>query len=276
MYKVQWDFLKKIAEEGNVPQCMIFSGMKHLNKKETAQNFVKLLNCQVDDFQKKPCGKCFSCKLIERKKHPDIIFISPEKKEIQIFQIRRLKEQLSLSPQLSDFKSVIINQAETLNSEAQNSLLKTLEEPKGKTLIILIVTRPEILFETIRSRCHILRFYPDSFFFPESENFRRIEEIFCSSTSQRISFCQKFFKGETPFDNIESFLDAFENYLRMVFLKELKVNIDELGKFSYRIPENYNLLKIKKAIENLGEFRLLISTTNINQRLALENLMLNI
>lgn len=277
--KKQWDFLKKIVENKKIPQAMIFSGPPFLEKKKTALEFIKILNCEEQTFSVKPCQNCLACKLIEQGKHPDLILITPEKKDIQIDQIRELQRKLNITPsQLSDFKSVIIDKAERLNSYAQNCLLKTLEEPKGKVLLIFVTSYLESLFETIRSRCQILKFYPTAFSFQGLAHFQDIEKILDLKIWQRFSFCQRFLKEEeeNSFESLDNFFITFENYFRAVFLKKLEIRNEVLNSFSLNLPKDYSFSEIKRIISLLEDMRVLTNTTNISKKLALENLMLNI
>ena len=143
-HQKQWQYLKKLAETDKLPHALLFYGQEKLGKKTFALEFVKWL--LKDD--------------IEKRQHPDFIFIEPEEKEIKISQIRELIWRLSLKPSLAPLKAAIINQAHCMNQEAQSCFLKTLEEPKGKTVLILVSEYPEALFPTILSRLQKIRFYP--------------------------------------------------------------------------------------------------------------------
>jgi len=311
-HKTQWQFLRQIVLNRKVPQAMIFTGMDGLGKKKVALEFIKFLNCQNRNSQG-ACQSCLSCKSIDRNQHPDLILLSPEKKEIQISQVRELQKALALRPQLSVFKSVIIDNAESLNSESQNCLLKTLEEPKGPAVLILITSRIDALFETICSRCQILKFYPVPFeeleksfqgqipseklkkifllslgepgkvinFLKDSkrlstelENFKKIEMLLNLTLSERFSFSQKFFEKEDSGQELNCFLETFENYLRLAFLKKIGLKKEIFNSFNLEIPEKYSTLKIREAINLVEDLKVLTSRTNINQKLAFENLMI--
>ncbi|PIQ05246.1 MAG: hypothetical protein COW72_02905, partial [Candidatus Nealsonbacteria bacterium CG18_big_fil_WC_8_21_14_2_50_37_10] len=143
-HQKQWQFLRKSLELGKRAHAYLFSGETQLGKKKFALEFAKLINGENFDFG-----------------HPDLILIEPyEGREIQIIQIRELIQKLSLKPYSAFLKVAMIDQAHLMNSEAQNCFLKTLEEPKGNTILILITEAPETLFPTIRSRCEIIKFYP--------------------------------------------------------------------------------------------------------------------
>ena len=315
-HKTQWELLRKMVDGGRLPQAFLFVGDSSLGKKKVAFEFLKLLNCEEKDFQKRPCGVCISCSLIERVKHPDLIFIAPQKREIQISQVREVQKALNFRPQFSNFKSVIIDNAHVLNSEAQNCLLKTIEEPKGKTIFFLITSHPEFLFETLRSRCEILKFYPVSFEMVKKyfgsrissghlrkifllsegrpgiainfldnhqtlsrvlENFKDAQYVLNSNLYQKFLFVKEFSKRENSSEEISFFLENFIRYLRMLFLKELGV---EESSFVFPCNKNsqchYPIQNINKAIDLIESFKFIISTTNVNRELSLENLMIDI
>ncbi|MBZ9573009.1 hypothetical protein KJA17_02425 [Patescibacteria group bacterium] len=319
-HKTQWEFLERIAKTQRVPQAMLFSGQNSLGKQRVALEFVKLLNCEtpLQNFkggQKRPCGECFSCKNIEKERYPDLSIVRPQKREIQISQIRALQNTLNLGSQISSTKSVIIETAEALNTPAQNCLLKTLEEPKGKTLLILISSQPEMLLPTIISRTQILKFYPlsssemeehfkgkapqvflekliflsaglpgkaiDFLKDPEKLNseirrYQLIQKILDSKLSQRFSYLKKLFPEEDFAVNLGSFLEILIRYLRQALLKKLQVGKNYPKSFIgfSKSLQNYHPIKLKKMIEISENLRFLISQTNINPKLALENLML--
>ncbi len=261
-HKTQWDFLKKLSQNDKIPHAFLFIGEDGLGKRKVAVEFVKLLSCSSKDVKDKPCQKCLACDLIDKGRHPDLIIVKPQKKQIQIFQIRDLQKSLSLKPQLAGFKSVIIEEAESLNSTAQNCLLKTLEEPKGKVLFLLVSSKPQMLFETIRSRCAVLKFYPLAFnemekyfssrtsnpqfketlllsegkpgkaidflripqkFSETQEVFKQIQKILKATLPQRFIFAKDFFAKEKSAEYLRIFLENLERYLRMLVLKKLAV-----------------------------------------------------
>ena len=106
------------------------------------------------------CGECASCQLFGAQTHPDFLAIQWEKpgKAITVDQVRNVGEFLSLKSQLGRYQVVLIDPANAMNRFAANSLLKTLEEPSGDSLLILVTHRPDMLLPTIRSRCQVLHF----------------------------------------------------------------------------------------------------------------------
>ena len=114
-------------------------------------------------------------KNVKLEKNPDLILIEPEEKEIKISQIRELIWKLSLKPYAAPLKVAIIDKSHLMNQEAQNCFLKTLEEPKENTYLVLITEHPDSLLSTILSRCQSIKFYPVSQ--KEIENYLKKEKI---------------------------------------------------------------------------------------------------
>lgn len=284
-HQKQWQFLKRSAQLGKISHAYLFSGQEKLGKKALAIEFIKLL------FQED----------IEKSPHPDFILVSPLGKEIQVSQIRDLNWRISLSPSLSTFKAAIIDQAHLMNTESQNCLLKTLEEPKGKAVLILITEYPEFLFPTILSRCQMIKFYPVKK--AEIENYlkeqgmedekvkmisqisqgkpgvaidflkepqklkerekliKEISELTKADLNSRFQYAKKIAKSA----QLKEILNLWLSYFRENLIQKCSSPTDE-----HLIPK---LINIVKQIQTTN---FLISTTNVNPRLALEILMLEL
>lgn len=137
----------------------LFSGPEGIGKRLAAETLIKALNCDQGAFDS--CDKCPSCLKIDKRQHPDVHFLDDSQTgQIKIEDIRQLKHQITLRPYEAKYKVFILDNSHNLTAEAANALLKTLEEPTANSLIILISSKPELLFKTIVSRCRTLRFYP--------------------------------------------------------------------------------------------------------------------
>jgi len=146
-------FLKKCVKNKRLAHAYLFTGPAHLGKKTVALEFIRMLNGQE----------------IDRAVHPDILIIEPEvvekdgvKKEsaISIDQARKIQHQMSLFPYQADYKIALIDQAEKMTVDASNCLLKTLEEPTGRAILILVAAESQLLLPTIVSRCQLIKFLP--------------------------------------------------------------------------------------------------------------------
>lgn len=156
----QWQAIQRLWQAQQLPHALLLQGVADIGKKAFAQHFAQALLCHHVDSHYQACGVCKSCRLYLAESHPDAQLIQrlDDKKEITIEQIRRLIAFLQLSQSISQRKVVVIQQAEAMNINAANSLLKTLEEPAENTIILLESAYPAKLLPTIRSRCQRLHF----------------------------------------------------------------------------------------------------------------------
>lgn len=146
--------LKRSLRSGRVAHAYLFEGLEGCGKKKTALAFIEALFCGREDG----CGTCPSCRKMAALQHPDLHLVEPDGAFIKIDQIRDLQKQLSLRPFEAKKKACIIDGAERLNPAAGNALLKTLEEPPGNALLILISANYGSILPTIVSRCQQLHF----------------------------------------------------------------------------------------------------------------------
>lgn len=221
------DFFKKAINNNRLAHAYLFYGPAGAGKKDTAFWLADFL--KINAF--------------------DILYIIPEegKKDISIKQIRGLKKHLSLSPYNSHYKLAVIDYAELMNLDACNALLKTLEEPSGNTILILITSKPDFLPKTIISRLQEIRFKD----IPLSKEFNKQEiELLKKPLSDVFKYIEGIYKNEAE---VFSLLDSWLFWFRDLMLRDNKY-IDF----------------VKEIIKTKD----LISTTNVNKRLALENLVL--
>jgi len=125
--------------------------------RQFAQWIVQLVNCR--ERSRAPCGECQECRWIEAGQHPDVTLVAPEEESVQILieQVRSLVADLALTAHGHGYKVAVFTPAEAMNPNAANALLKTLEEPPPRTLLLLVTSQPSRLLPTLRSRCSRLR-----------------------------------------------------------------------------------------------------------------------
>ncbi|AAR35606.1 DNA polymerase III subunit delta' [Geobacter sulfurreducens] len=148
--------LQRALRSGKTAHAYLFEGIEGCGKMTTALAFIEAAFCRRDDG----CGSCPSCRKMAGLQHPDLHRLAPEGAFIKIDQVRELQRELSLRPVEAPMKACIIDDADRLNPAAANALLKTLEEPPGNALLILLTTNPAGILPTVRSRCQLLRFSP--------------------------------------------------------------------------------------------------------------------
>ena len=152
--------LQNAIRLGKVSHAYIFGGEHGAGKKLLASMFAMTLQCQEQGIE--PCMKCVSCRKALSKNHPDIISVTHEKPgSIGIDEIRaQVINDVGIRPYESPYKIYIINDADKLTLQAQNALLKTIEEPPAYAVILLLADNPDALLPTITSRCVLLSLKP--------------------------------------------------------------------------------------------------------------------
>ncbi len=149
--------LKKALKNDQIAHAYLFEGAKGLGKENLAIWLASALVC--DGSGQNPCGKCNSCAEVSDNSHPDVKMIK-EDRIIGIDQIRKLIGEIQLKPYKGNRKVYIICDADKMNRDSQNALLKTLEEPPLYATLILLTSKGESLLPTIISRCQTIKLYP--------------------------------------------------------------------------------------------------------------------
>ena len=154
------DILKYISsavENNRVSHAYILNGERGSGKKMLANLFAMTLLCETGDNE--PCGKCHSCKQAESGNHPDIIRVTHEKpNSISVDDIRtQVNNTVDIKPYQGPYKVYIIPQADMMTPQAQNAILKTIEEPPSYAVLLLLTENAETLLPTINSRCVMLK-----------------------------------------------------------------------------------------------------------------------
>lgn len=151
------DYLIKSINNKNILHSYLFLGTEGIGKLAIAKEFAKKILC-LNNTKDEICT-CKSCTCFNGKNHPDYYIINEEGESIKIDTIRNITEKAFEKPILSEEKVYIINDFEKMTKEAQNCLLKTLEEPPEFVVIILISSNENIILNTIKSRCMTIKFH---------------------------------------------------------------------------------------------------------------------
>jgi DNA polymerase III subunit delta' len=168
--------LEKSLASGHVHHAWLFIGPEGVGKELTAVGLAQALTCP--DQPNVGCGKCSSCQRVLRRNHPDVTWVLTEhsqvergimgrgdfdhtpSRDIKVEQVRALGERLAFRPLEGQYKVALLVDADAMNPQAQNALLKTLEEPPKGTVLVLTTAMPDRLLPTIRSRCAKAQFGP--------------------------------------------------------------------------------------------------------------------
>lgn len=234
-YSKQWEFLKEKHANHQLSHAYIFSGQDIESLKKFAADFIAHIACKFPDVMTVRSADSKSSVTNEK----DML-------EITIEQIRGVQQFLAYKSYHGGYKAVIIENAERMNRDAQDSFLKNLEEPKGNTLIILLSPTPEILLPTISSRCQAIKFFAP----------RSLGEVGLGSELLKIiqaDLAEKFqYAKNANLDGgeFEKILQELQHYWRK------------------DIARNANILKLALDLESQ------VKISNINKKLALEILLL--
>lgn len=251
------DFLKSAVASGKPSHAYIFAGQDGLGKYAVAEKFALSLFCSSSEHR--PCGECSGCRQALNKVHPDFFLVNrltdektgKLKREIVIDQVRDLKHRLSQASLLSGYKVAIVRGADDLNTNSANSLLKLLEEPTKRTVIILIAKDAGNLPKTVTSRCQVLQFLPVatekiSAYLQEKgtspERAGRLAHLSLGRPALAIDWLTNY-EGA---DNFRKQLEGFYNLAEKNLSARLK-DFDKLVDFS--TDESSNLLKVGELLD---------------------------
>lgn len=282
-YQKQWDFLRNKFKTGRLSHAYLLSGPKETESSIFAREFIKLNNClkpDVKNFQQ-GCGKCQNCIMIEKEIFPDLLVLRSENSEssvknkkdmmeIDITQAREVQNFLVYKPFYGNVKSVIIENAERMNFQAQNCFLKTLEEPRGSTIIFLSSSKPVALLPTIISRCQEIKFFfkDNSKLLDEEKNIlEKLLKVINSDLTEKFNYVKSL---NLQSDNLNQILTALQKYFRQQIILLITQARSDGDKKS-----EYSIFQIKKILNIIETISYQNSIAAVNQKLALEVIMMS-
>ena len=170
------------AEQNKAANAYLLTGPKEAVLNEHARTFLLRLFCE----NKTGCGQCRACKKVSTHNFLDIAYIGPDGQHIKIGAIRSLNEFLVKRPQEGDHRAIVISRAELMTPQAQNCLLKPLEEPPAQTVFILLARSLGGMLPTVVSRCRVVKLVPQDKGRRGGQDQRRIRRIDASGGTGRV------------------------------------------------------------------------------------------
>jgi DNA polymerase III delta prime subunit len=272
-HKKQLEFLKKKLELNQLSHAYLFSGPKEIGKKTLALEFAELLDCRFPDLL-----------IVESVNSTSSIKNKKDNLEIDIGQIRDVQKFLSYKSYHGGYKMVVVDNAERMNIDAQDCFLKDLEEPKGKTLIILVSSKPDVLLPTIFSRCQAIKFFRPKDLPVNAERAKREQEIYKNllpviglGIAEKFKYVKDFFGKEGDFsnDDISEIVEVLQKYFRNLLLSE--VGIEKNDEHAFGVSnKKYTVEQIKNILNLIDNISNKLIFTNANPKLALEILLMEI
>ena len=286
-YEKQFTFLKGKFEYGNLGHAYLFSGPDEVGKNLFAKDFVKLISKVIarSDIAIELISKVIARSdiAIEKEQFPDLLIVQSinskssienekDMMEISVEQVREVQNFLSFKSYYGGYKAVIIHNAERMTLEAQNCFLKSLEEPKGQTLIILISSNAQMLLPTIFSRCQEIKFisaYNNQLSVQENTAMKGIQRVVNADLAEKFIFAKQ---ADLTGNNFKNMLELLQKYFRNLML----YNIGVIEKFPVVEGKTFTTGQVKKIIRLIETINFQTTVTNANPKLALEVLLMEI
>ncbi len=226
------EILKSTIKSNKIINGYIFSGNSNTKNYEYARLFAKMILCL--DEKQKYCDKCKSCMMFNDNNHSDYFEINKESSEsIKIDEIREMQNKIIEKPITSKRKVYVINNAEKMTIEAQNCLLKTLEEPPEFITIILVINSENTILATIKSRCTKIVFTEENekeLTEEEKQRYLDLERIF--GNTEKYKSIDLLNNIETLYKDKEHILENLD-FINMIFIKKAKENLKCLEYIDY-------------------------------------------
>lgn len=285
--KIKQNLIKTLNNK-TISHSYMFIGTKGIGKKEFAKEFAKGILCTKE--QDKLCGNCKSCIEFVNSNNPDYyeIGLAEEENSIKIETIRQMQKRIQELPIVSERKVYIIDDSEYLTKDAQNCLLKTLEEPPEFVTIILIVSNENKILNTIKSRC--LKIYFNNIsdeelkkYINENLEIAEFSENMLKACEGSIGKAKQISESKEIYENLDKIFSNIENYSlldvisKVEFLYKSKEEILDLLEYlnTIFIQKAKEDIKYVDYIKNIEETKQNINT-NCNYDMCIDKLLFEI
>ncbi|WP_304943692.1 DNA polymerase III subunit [Vallitalea guaymasensis] len=227
--------LQSAIKTNKISHAYIIDGEKGIGKKLIANTFAKTLQCQKKGIS--PCDECISCRTFNSLNNPDVIYVEQTKKTgIGVDDIReQINQDINIKPYQHPYKIYIVDNADTMTEQAQNALLKTIEEPPSYVIILLLSNNINKFLITILSRCVVLKLKP---IMPDKVMNYVIEKLQISDYRSELitSFAQGIIGKAKELASSTEFFDMRESMIKIV---DIIINGDD-----------YQLLEVSQKFED--------------------------
>ena len=243
------EHLKNAITMDKVSHAYIFNGPEYSGKMMLAEAFAMAL--QGEEHNPDGCMNCHSCKQAADRNQPDIIYVSHEKPNtISVDDIRQqLNNDIVIKPYSSKYKIYIVDEAEKMNPQAQNALLKTIEEPPAYAVIMLLTTNADSFLQTILSRCITLNLKS-----VKDETIRKHLMSHYQIPDYQADICTAFAQGNVgkaiqlassdDFNQLKAAALQLLKRLEDIDLYELGAAIKQIGEFKLKVQDYFDLMMI--------------------------------
>lgn len=302
-----WDGFARQVEQDRLPHALLLVGQSGTGALDLARAMAQYLLCSAPQLGRS-CGQCRSCNMLRAESHPDLHRVLPEEgsQSIKIAQIREMTDFIFNTAQQGGRKLVILSPAEAMNANAANALLKSLEEPSGNCVFLLVSEQPAFLMATIRSRCARVQIHTPNFQealqWLERNRVANAEQLLVSAGGRPLRVMEwlasdvwgqkdqlrqellKLLHGEANFLDVAKNIMAYGPVWALEQIQQWLVDsvkkgfsdgvvadplVNDLGRVTKAsLVRCYDLITAKK--------RLLLSSANPNPQLLLEEIMMEI
>lgn len=243
------EHLTSALQTGKISHAYIVNGEKSSGKEFIARVFAMALQCERGEAE--PCQECHSCKQALSDNHPDIIRVTHEKPNtISVDDIRaQVNNDVGIKPYSGQYKIYLINEAEKMTVQAQNAILKTLEEPPAYAVILLLTTNLNALLPTILSRCVVLNMKPVS-----DEQVKRYLMEQLQVPDYRAEVCVAFARGNIgkakalasseEFENVKAEALSLLKYIGQMELSEMIAAIRKINEYKLEVSDYLDICAI--------------------------------
>lgn len=242
-------FLQIHSQPEKVRHAYLITGAEGVGRETLALAFVKALNCTNPPSKGDFCGQCQTCRQIEAQAFPDLSILRVEEgaRELKIEQVRAMQQSLALAPYQSKYRIVLIPDFQRATLGASNALLKSLEEPPSRAILILTADARESLLETIASRCELVRLRPMRIddLAKELQETHGLSEVESRKLAQlaggRVGTAMHYLRDEDLLEKYNDALDQLEEILGFNLRGRLKY-VEKLQKAKGQARETYSFL----------------------------------